>query len=81
MFRGPSRPSAGFIKKTAPSEAVIPSVAVQESKSMPMLPSNPLESPSVMLTVSHESYAADADTATKAGLTPPTWLPNGVASW
>ena len=48
---------------------------------MPTEPSAPLVSPSVMPTVSHESYAAVATTEKNDGLTPPTLAPNGAASW
>jgi len=41
----------------------------------------PEVSPSVIPTESHESTAAEAETAMKAGETPPVLEPNGAASW
>ena len=57
----PSGAASGFIKKTAPSSAVIPSVAVHEAKSMPAEESGTL--PSVMPIVSHESYCRSAESS------------------
>ena len=69
------------MKKTAPSVDMRPVVSVQPSKSIPIWLSAPAPSPSVMPTVSHESAAALASSATNAGLIPPTLALYGALAW
>jgi hypothetical protein len=69
------------MQNTEPSMVVSGESVVHDSQSMPMEDRAPALSPSVMPMVSHESNSADAETAMKAGLTPPVLAPKGVASW
>ena len=77
----PDGPSAGDIQNTAPLSVERPESAVHVSQSIPMEESAPALSPSVIPTVSHESTAAVAETAMKAGAIPPVLAPKGAASW
>jgi len=74
-------PSLGTIQNTAPLSADSALSAVHESQSIPMEEIAAPALPSLGPTLSHESTAAVAERATKAGLTPPTLAPNGAPSW
>jgi len=74
-------PSDGLSQNTAPSVEVTEEVSVQLSKSMPTVPSTVWSSPVVTPTVSHESNSDSGDASNSAGLTPPTFAPNGEATW